>query len=88
MLVKQIDEKTRIILSKYSFDVLSSCFKLQRLEKSIFGFSKWRTKSWIYPSVIKNDGLKYIEEWLIWDEGESEKKVSEFEIGKSIINKC
>jgi len=70
-----LDEKTRIYL-KYHLPALSSVFALQR--KKWYG---WKTVSWIYPSIMKNDTRKDVEAWLEWDE----KKETQKEVGERLM---
>lgn len=84
MIIKQIDDKTRIILSKFYFPALDGCVKLQRLKNTIFGYS-WKTTNWTYPSCLHSDSLEYLEKSLLSTESKRSPQKSEYEIGKKYI---
>jgi hypothetical protein len=82
-MIDNLDEKTRIKL-KYYLRAMDNVLVLQR--KRWYG---WKTVSWIYPSIMKNESCKYIREWLEWDESEkNKKKVTELDYGKRLMTTC
>ena len=76
-----LDDNTRICL-KWHLPALDNVLALQR--RKWYG---WKTVSWIYPSIMKNNTCQYIREWLQWEEGEKKKK-KEGDIGKQLMTMC
>lgn len=80
--MNELNRKTRIKVKIY-LPAVSYVICLQR--KKWYG---WLTVSWIYPSIVKNESCKYIEDWLFWKETYKKETKSERTIGKNIIKKC
>ena len=73
ILLKQINEETRIIAKRWYWKaILSPTINLQRYHY----FWGWKTSSWNYIDVIGHKDKDYIEEWLLWDEDRSMQEKS------------
>lgn len=79
-MIQQIDNNTRIKL-KFLFAALDTAICLQR--KKWYG---WKTVSWAYPSIMKNETCEYIRHWLEWKENHDGEK-SQKQIGKEIMSR-
>jgi len=77
-----LDEKTRIVL-KWHSPALSNVLSLQR--KKWYG---WKTVSWIYPSIMKDESCSSIREWLEWNEKHNKKMENEKQIGRNLMRRC
>ena len=85
MVLKQINSKTRVSLSKFYFPALSSCIMLER-KITRFGFSFWVVVSWIYPSCLPLKDLDYAIQWFFWERKyNSRKNNSEYQKGLSFL---
>ena len=50
---------------------------------------RWKTLSWIYPDIMKDNSCKAIKEWLWWKYNKvKEPKKSDKQIGKELMSKC
>ena len=74
-----LNQKTRIKL-KYHLPALDNVLALQR--KKWYG---WKTTSWIYPSIMEDESLQAIIEWLEWHETREDKP--EKDIGEQLMTK-
>ena len=61
MIIKQIDDNTRIVEGRWFGAFFSNTVRLQR--KKRFG---WKTTSWLYTHQYKTVDEYY--EWFLWDE--------------------
>ncbi len=78
-ILKQIDSKTRIIITRYYWKALFfAAFRLQRKRKYY-----WKTVSWIFPSCLVVKTGKRVEDWLVWDE--SNNADSQYNLGIKIF---
>ena len=77
-----LDKKTRICL-KWHYPASGYVLALQR--KKLY---RWKTVSWIYPSIVKDWPYQYIREWLEWKENYKKvKKETDKDIGRRIMTK-
>lgn len=81
-MIRKINSKTRLKL-QFHIPAIDVVFCLQR--KVWYG---WKTVSWVSPSIMISSDISEIIKYLEYEEQEfkiKEKKESEFEIGKKIL---